>query len=267
MAKNSFRVTASFLLILTMSLMQIACEESPTGTEAQQPVPPPLSSMQTDFSLFTGGSQSMTKGQILTKQHFVAAAATVTLVNAAVIVHMALPVVLFGQAINQDAEFQNDGKFHWIFSNDMYTSDLAGWIDVDNAESAWEMYYTQGENFNDFLWFMGRCNFDGTEGEWIFNHLAIPDAYTQLLRIDWTNNAEDDRTLDFTIILDGDPANGDKLMYTVDGTNRNVQYYDASAATTAMIAWDAVTGAGYIQLPNYNNGLPGYWDENQNDLP
>ena len=45
-----------------------------------------------------------------------------------------------------------------------------------------------------------------------------------------------------------------------------MNFYDASENLNADITWDEVTGAGSIQVPDYNDGERACWDEDQDDI-
>ena len=53
---------------------------------------------------------------------------------------------------------------------------------------------------------------------------------------------------------------GDELAYLVDGTTRQISWYDASEDETAVIEWDALTRVGSIMVPGYNSGALSCWD-------
>jgi len=256
------------LLIFTLLNLIIACDKNPTEAEKTPPVLPSVNTMQVNLSLFT--TSSLAKENSISQWNFTTAVITVTIVNAWVVLGLAAPVFVFGSALQDQPELQSDGKFHWIYNTSFlsvpYTADLAGWLDVPNTQSVWEMYITFG-SLNNFLWYDGRCNFTATSGDWIFYDETRPDTLNPKIRIDWINNSETDRSLTFTNVFAGNEYEGDILKYTVNGTALSVEFYDASVGTTVIIAWDAVTTAGYIQAPYYNNGQPAYWDENHNDLP
>ena len=264
------RIFSILILFLIGSLTFIlSCEESTVDPEpTEQPTLPPEASMKMDLSLFIGqAAQSLAKNPALTKYHFATAVVTATLVNASVLVHLAVPTAVFAAAFSQEPEFKDDGKWHWIYSINNYSADLAGWIDTPNKEAVWEMYVSHGNNLNNFLWYEGRSNLTGTAGYWLFYNAENPDSPAEMVRLDWTNNSVTDRTLQITNVWEGNSGQGDILKYTVDGTDNSIEFYDASEDITAIIFWDSETTAGYIHLPNYNNGEPAYWDENHNDLP
>lgn len=261
---SKFRL--ALILIVAHLYLIMACEKNPTESEQKQvPSLPPVSSMQIDLSLFVG--KSLAKNNNFSQYHFTTAVVTATIVNTWVVISLAAPVYIFGRALHEKPELQSDGKFHWMYTAIPYSVDLAGWIDVPNKQSVWEMYVTQGQNFDHFMWYNGHCNLDATAGDWTFYDETKPDSSINKVRIDWINNSELDRVLTFTNVLPGGQYENDQLKYTVDGNNRSIEFYDASEGTTVTIFWDAVTTAGYIQAPNYNNGEKAYWDENHNDIP
>ncbi|MBD3289951.1 hypothetical protein GF337_14180 [candidate division KSB1 bacterium] len=269
MLYNKYISRIAILLIATMSIFILSCEESAVEPDpTEKPELPPATSMKMDLSLFTGATgQSLAKESAVTKNHFATAVVTVTLVNASVLAHLAIPTVVFAAAFSQGAEFQEDAKWHWIYSINNYSADLAGWIDTPNQQAVWEMYVSQGNNSDNFMWFTGRSNLSATSGYWLFYNPAQPDTSIEMVRVDWENNSETDRSLQFANVWEGNQGEGDILKYTVDGVDNSIEFYDASEDFTSIVYWNSETTAGYIHLPNYNNGEPAYWDENQNDLP
>lgn len=259
----------AILLLVAFLTFILSCEESSVEPEPTEvPTLPPAASMQMDLSLFTGQSAlSLAKNAAITKLNFATAVVTATLVNASVLVHLAVPTAVFAAAFSQDPVFKSDGKWHWIYSVNNYSADLAGWIDTPNREAVWEMYISHGTDLNNFLWYEGRSNLTITSGYWLFYNAENPESPAEMVKIDWTNNSETDRTLQITNVWESNAGKGDILKYTVAGTDNSIEFYDASEDITAIIFWNSETTAGYIQLPNYNNGQPAYWDQNHNDLP
>lgn len=273
MRSQRFYKVILFIIITSFNAFMMSCDNNPTKSEDEVPVMPPLSSMQPDLSIFSGGStQSAGKAaNPQTKQHFAWAVTSVTLINAAVLLHLAVPTYIFGRALMEQPVLESDGKFHWKFSPVYalvkYEADLAGWIDVPNTQTVWEMSVTQSKlNLDTFLWYVGHGNLDGTQGDWTFYDFNQPDTLSSLIRIDWEDNTETDKLLTFTNIWETNVNVGDQLIYQVDGDSASVQYVDVSENTMLKIVWDYNTTAGYIQAPNYHDGLPGRWDENHDDL-
>jgi hypothetical protein len=273
MKLQGFRSVVIVMIIILMSVWIISCDNSPTESKEEPPVMPPASSMQPDLSLFTGGgAQSLGKAAgPQTKQHFAWAVTSVAVINTAVLLHMAIPTYIFGRALMEEPALETDGKFHWKFTPTYalvkYSADLAGWIDVPNTRTVWEIRVTQSKlNLNEYLWYVGHGNLEASSGDWTFYDYTMPDALYPIIRIDWEDNSDTDKLLTFTNIQDGGVNVGDQLIYQADGDSARVQYMDASTGTSLKIAWDYTTTAGYIQAPNYHDGLPGRWDENHDDL-
>jgi len=270
------KVPAVRLMIVPLilsHLLLVTCDKNSTNTEDTPPVMPPQESMMVDLSAFSaGGNQSLTKtADPQTQVHFATAAFTLGLVNLAVAVHLAVPVYIFSRALLEKPELQSDGKFHWTYATVYqlfnYEADLAGWVDVPNAEVNWEMYVTQErKELDHFMWYNGHCNTEATTGDWTFFDASQPDLQIPVIQIDWLITGETERILNIENVFEGNAAEGDQLIYQIDGDTTRVQYLDVSEGTTAKIVWHTETVAGYIQAPNYNAGIPGHWDENQQDL-
>ena len=261
---------ALIVLVIAAHLILISnCDKNPEEPEKKEPPTlPPASSMTVDFSTFTtgGGLAKSTRSQ----QHFATAAVTVLLVNAWVGVGLSVPVFLFAQAINTTPVLETDGKFHWRYTSKFalvqYSTDLVGWIDTEAKVSRWEMYVSAGKQLNHFKYYDGYAALDLQSGQWIFYREAAPDSGRPMIQLDWQISSDTVRTLTFTNVLKGNSGQGDVLAYNVNGRELSMAYTDASENTTATIYWDAITTAGCIEAPNYNDGQPGCWDEKHDDI-
>ena len=112
-----------------------------------------------------------------------------------------------------------------------------------------------------FRWYEGQSQIDGTTGYWIFYDETSPDDDIQKVRIDWTYNEETDRELTITNIHEGNAHNGSWIKYTVDGDDVTLLYFDATTDVQVEISWNRVTKAGYLIDPNYDNGEKSCWNE------
>lgn len=269
--KTRHRLVA--LLLVGIFTLWIVCEKNPTESELPKEAPalPPASSMQLDLSLFE--NQSLEKSTLFSKLHFTNAALGLVFINAVVAFHMSVPVAVFVAAASQKPELQSDGKFHWIYSvnweGKTFEADLAGWIDVAKKQVVWEMRISSNASIlplNKFLWYKGRSEIDASSGYWLFYDHTQPAKSVEVAQIDWSIAAADDRTLTFKGIQSGSETEGDTLEYHWQGDQRSVTLYDKSKDQTTLIHWNAETGAGCLQAPDYNEGQESCWDENQNDI-
>ncbi|MBN1780471.1 hypothetical protein JW948_05045 [bacterium] len=273
--RNPFlRSLVAMGLVLT-HLLIVSCDDKSTEPkEESPPVMPPQGSMMIDLSMFSaGGTQSLAKtGSPQTQLHFATAVVTLGLVNLGVIVHLALPAFIFGQALTVEPVLQRDGKFHWIYNSVyqlvQYQSDLAGWVDVPAVTANWEMFVTQAnKNLDHFKWYKGSCDLSASTGDWTFYDYLQPDAQVPVIQIDWViDSGSNDRLLVFENVFEGNANEGDMLSYEIEGDSARVSYFNASELSYSRIVWNLNTIAGYIQSPGYNNGQPAKWDENQNDI-
>jgi hypothetical protein len=252
-----------------------ACEKDPIGSKSPKPDLPPQSSMAVDLQMFNSNAGLAKTGADPTAigKNFVAARLTVGAINLAVLAHMSVPVLTFGAALSQQPALKNDGKWHWVYSvsnnaGQQFKADLAGWIDESARASRWEMRITTaglGAPLNNFLWYTGSAALNNGSGQWDIYDAAQPSSSVKVVHIDWDHPSADKATLKFTLVKPLVPENGDVLTYKADGNSRMVTYFDKSENTTLEIFWDAVTNAGYLIAPNYNNGQKSCWDGQLND--
>jgi len=260
--------------LIAVHMLMTACEKNPTGADnKQQPALPPQNSITLDLNAF---NQALPKGQADANAvglNFIAARLTVASINLAVGSILAIPTATFVAALSQQPVLQADGKFHWIFTvNDgakSFQADLAGWFDEQAREAVFEMRIsTTGVTpaLNNFLWYEGRAQLDNKTGYWEIYDALRPANAIKVLRIDWQAPDQNNATLELTAVEQGVPTFGDKVTYNVAGTTRIVQHFDASENASITITWDAVTKAGSITAPNYNNGSKACWDSQLNDV-
>ena len=264
------------VIALALFLFLNACnkEDNPIGETPVAPDLPPAASMTFDLSSFNaGGSQLAKNATIQSKNNFNNAAARVFIINSIVLIGITPPSVIFAQALSQQPTLESDGKFHWVFEAPYlllrYEADLAGWVDRENLRVKWEMRVSTRQTnpaLDSFLWYEGYANIENSQGQWTFYNPQKPDTLQKIALIDWTVDGPEDARLSFSNIDEGSDGLGDVLTYTVLSNDRKIEFYDESTGFTSIIYWDAVTTAGYLQVPDYNNGQPAYWDENHDDI-
>ncbi|RME00436.1 MAG: hypothetical protein D6814_03500 [Calditrichaeota bacterium] len=255
-------------LILAHVLL-ISCQNNPVSGKKEQPVLPPTESLSIDMSLFDQTPGAGKASQVTPPgKNFSNAAIRALVINAVVLVILALPAGTLALAVSQQPKLGDDGKFHWTFNyadnGVVLQADLAGWIDVENQQSAWEMRITNSKSnppLDKFLWYSGRAALDNTSGFWDIYDPTQPNAQVKVLRADWTHPASDKATLDLTVVKPNVQENGDHVSYAADGDTRTMSFFDQSKGTTIEIGWDATTHAGYLIAPDYNGGAKSCWDQ------
>lgn len=257
----------------------------PTGSGSDQaPALPPAASMQFDFGFFDahGGAQGMQgkqgkQGADASSEsetahlNWINAVVRVTYINLVVADAFGPAVEAFEAAIQTDPVIQSDGTFLWTYTwNDgehEVVIELGGRFEGDHI--AWELRVTSDEEdppLERFLWFHGESSLVEDSGFWIFNDRQASGDPIEVARIDWNVEDENHRLLSFEDIDQRSDDLGDTLTYRVDATVVTIEFYDASEDITADITWDELTGAGSLQVPDYNNGERACWDEEQLDV-
>lgn len=259
-------------------LSGMGCDKNPVDNEDPPlPVLPPAESMRLDLSTFgipqTGLAKPTTTTIPATQNNFNNAVIRATIVNAVVAVHMIVPSAIFAAALSEKPILGQDGKFHWIFQAKVgittFEANLAGWIDQKELKVYWEMYVTNplmSPKLDKFMWYDGWSEVENKQGQWMFYNPQKPDESEEQLQIDWYHNDENDSRLTFKNVWASHVEVGDRLDYIAADENRSIDFLDASKEETWKIFWDAITTAGYLHVPDYNNGGPAYWDANHQDV-
>jgi len=267
------KFSLTFLLTL---LICFECEKNPVDEEpdATAPTLPPASSMKLDISLFNTNTGSLAKvADPESKANFNNTVIRVAFINTAVLVGLSVPTVVFVAALSEKPSLEPNGKFHWVYEVKQglmtFKAELVGWIEINESKIKWEMYITNSNYkpaLEKFKWYDGWSNLENNKGQWFFYNPQKPYSAEQVIQIDWQYNNEKDRNLTFTNVANGVPNNGDILKYSVLNTDCKIEFFDKSENFDSIIFWDAITTAGYLKVPNYNNGQPAYWDENHDDI-
>jgi hypothetical protein len=268
-----------FLVLPALLLLAGGCSREATAPEDEDlqglELPPALS-MKLDLEAFRMGTSTANRkmpaplGQA-TKMNWTNAALRVLIINTTMGVILTPPYLAFSAAIHTIPSLQPDGSFLWIYTwveseNHEVQIRLRGKVEEDHVR--WELRLTDPQAtppLDQALWFWGESAFDNQSGFWVFQDIEDADL-PEIMRLDWEVVAEDDRYLAIQNIRQGVEGYGDTLTYRIDGTTASITFYDASEDVTADITWDTVTGAGSLQVPDYNNGERACWDENHDDV-
>lgn len=276
------RSVMHWLLIILLALLPVwmGCsdDENPESPPEDVPPLPPQSSMMLDFSAFQdGGNGSPT----LTRQNWLAAVVVIGVWNTVLGAVFLPPAAVFGAAMNQTPTHPDANTWVWTFTTEVmvngvqttYTAELTGVVNLQSDQVAWSMVVdaSGGMNFDNFEWFNGWSRVNASEGVWHIFDAATPNQQMPLYDVDWTHLADNDHQATFTWRKTGGGI--PVASYISYGVEPEADPYDAyyvvhnaEANETANIQWNRTTGSGQFHGPNYNNGLPACWDENQNDV-
>ena len=266
-----------FLLLTLAGLVVAGC-----GSDATKPAVsaapdlPPTDSWNIDFSAFdqagalapfeTQGAMATT-----TRANFLNAALRVAFVRTAAVIVLTPPSLAFAAAIHAQPTAAGDSTWLWTYSwtdsaNQALAIHLTGRVHPDHVD--WELRLTNPNAdppLQGFLWYSGESSLLSFSGYWILNKNVGGEA-VPVARIDWTRSAPGNRSLAFENLEEGSENAGDTMTYEVQTPSASLIYHDASSSVDSAIAWNFLTGAGSIQVPDYNDGEPACWDAQRDDV-
>jgi len=261
------------IFTLNLALFLVSCgSDNPTSSEDTPPEIPPTGTMTIDLSTFFGNSNAPVADELQgANENFLTALVVVTFVSAFVVVGLSVPVAVTGAALSADPTLEDDGKFHWVYSETVQGSTVTAELtaETQGSEIHWEMFITAqigAVEYDNFLWYEGNSNLEGSSGFWQFYDPSQPNSQVQFVRVDYQYNSETDKTLTFTNNRPGDPGENSTITYVVDGNTVTMTVFRADEDKTTEVSWNRTTGEGYIIAPDYNNGEQACWDENQQDV-
>ncbi len=168
---------------------------------------------------------------------------------------MAVPVAAYEHALEQEAQHVSGDKWVWEYQFGIgfkiYTVQLFG--EKSKEEVTWEMHVSLTGDFQDFVWFTGTQNLEGTAGQWII--YKSPTENHQLLQIDWTKNLTDNTgTLKYTNIEPEGAENGGYIYYGNDQSGEYNAFFDIfnkGQNNLTEIDVNTTYSNGRIKNPNY----------------
>jgi hypothetical protein len=258
-----------FLLSLTILYN---CSEK-NNPDPDPPVLPPQSSMSLDLSgLKDDGGTNVPKtnmpeisaAMVLTNWQI--AYSTVAFWTGVTTITMAVPITAFGSTINSEPEYQGDLQWKWTRDFwSIYTADLYGKINGSKVE--WQMYISLAGKYNDYLWYSGESNIDGTGGTWIFNKsYENPVNY---LQVEWHRPDSTMADLRYEVVETGKEDEGSFIFYTYNANNiydKTCSLFNAADTINMDVEWSGIDQSGRVRSSKYfSDDLWHCWDENRNN--
>ncbi len=274
---NWFRNQGFFSLVLIASLALWGCgdDDNPSnpgdggGSSETAPELPSTASFTFDASDVAFFD---TSAKTATNFHWFNAATRVAIVWGISSLSVAIPAVLFAGVVNADPEptRQNDGT--WVWAHTTSNGGLQSQVIGDPGEGFVNWTFQTianptSESAETRMWFYGTTSNGGESATWTFIAADREGAPT-VARVDYEETANG-RTLSFTDLYNepgADETLGDALTFTVDGDARSIDFVDGQSNDIWFIEWNESTAIGSIQVPEYNGGEKGCWDETLEDV-
>ncbi len=261
----NFRKPYFIFTLFLATVVFFSCSD--TNNADVTPVIPSTESMTIDLSEFN--NQQKGKSKIQAGSNFNAAIFSAGIAKLIVDVNLIIPKILISAAQNQDVETIAEGEYQWRYtanSGEDSFSVLLTAVVGDDDDVEWKFFVTSSATdpaLNNFLFFEGKAEFDGTEGEWKYYDVQENEAVSQ---ITWDIDNDGTVDLDFTVLSDRNGNKNSEIDYEFDGTVKTLVYLNGSSGETTTIEFNTETKAGFIISPNYNEGVKSCWDENLNDI-
>ena len=262
------------LILLLVSGFLTGCNED----KGDPPELPSVKSMEIDFSNFVSGKKS--DGIVLPKgienANWEFAALVAGYWNSIIFTTLAVPVVSFQVAVNQDPVYLDDKMWQWSYEADVFTvtykARLTGQISTTDVE--WKMYITKEGGtgaFSEFLWFTGTSKLDGTGGRWKLNH--SPQFKEPVLQIDWIKSGADIGTVKYTYVRTlndsrtPDPFNSSYIEYGrktgVYDAYYTIHYFNGADFSDMDVEWSTAGKNGRVRcLKFFTDNEWHCWDGN-----
>ena len=245
-----------------------------SGCKKKEPAPnlPPATTMSFNSANFTD-TAGMSGGKS-TYVNFFHSAINVGFWNLMLTVTLAVPVVSYGVALDQEADYNNhDHTWTWDYnftSWGVHHAELTAKLDGDTVD--WKM------EIDNFEWYYGRSHTNGSGGYWMLNESSSQP--THLLRIDWALNSAGVSSIKYTNVAPSSSShfknNGEYIWYgTVANAPEFDRFYniymkdDINPLQTNLteIQWNNADHHGHVKDPNkYSDSSWHCWDTNYIDV-
>ncbi|MBN2894253.1 MAG: hypothetical protein JXL97_20445 [Bacteroidales bacterium] len=185
-------------------------------------LPPEGAFVMADLS--EDGSKSLPE---VGSENFLLATGNVFVWTVITTVAMVVPVTAYTSALQQEPHHVSGNKWVWEYQFGIgfkiYTVQLFGET-VDN-EVNWELHVSLTGEIDDFVWYTGTHNLEGSAGQWII--YKSPSENHEFIQIDWTRNSDDETgTIKYTNIEAGNAENGGYIYYGNDQAGEFNTFFD-----------------------------------------
>jgi hypothetical protein len=257
----------AFVLIISIGFIT-GCKKD----KGDPPALPPAESMTIDFTNFTSAKKSIevipgTKGTENSNWDFAAsvAGAWKLIINTT----LAVPVAAYKAALTQTPSFVSGKTWQWSYDvtylNVSYKARLTGLIGTSDIQ--WKMYITRTGTggFDEFLWFEGTSQIDGSKGQWILNQ--DPQSDVSFLQIDWAKTSSVVGNIKYTY-LKNDAFKTSYIEYGLTSSSLNafynIHYYNGVKFSDVNVEWNTTTKNGHVRSIDYLGDSSWYcWDSNR----
>lgn len=186
------------------------------------------------------------------------AAGNILVWNSLLSLHLAIPVLSFKAAFNQQPVYQGQGVWLWSYEvtddTGTYQAKLYGELLI-NDEVKWDMYVSKTGGFSNIHWYTGITALDESYAHWTLNFDANdpkPFIGIDFLRNDGNGVA----SIRYTNIIPGNPDNGGYIEYRTGNVvpgefDRAYDVLGAASGNLLEIKWNEVNHNGQVKDPQF----------------
>jgi hypothetical protein len=230
-------------------------EEDILSDPGTAPVLPPASSFVMDFSTFP--TEQSTNGRLEeTKWNYGYAAVNFVLWQSLLGVQLAVPVIAFKASFDQEATYiPDEQRWNWSYevSDGTFAYEANLYAKPTDGKINWEMYISKSGVYEDFLWFEGTSQFDGSGGTWTVNIEPEKDP-REALFIEWTKENDEVANIKYTLTDEKNENVNSYITYgKTDGSDFDsfYQVYYAKDENLMKIDYNSETKVGRVQSPGH----------------
>jgi hypothetical protein len=255
----NFRCVVAISLTLSILFTGTSCDKEPVQ---DRPELPPMESLFIDFSDFSEQPVSK-KSTAASYDNFLHAYLSVFFWNVATTVKLALPVVAYGYALEQDAEYLGDNTWEWSFDfpfgDKEYTATLTG-IRLNNDEFSMDMVISPVDAPEEGVkWFDGVVRYDHTFASWNL----YKQGSVKVIEAEWNKDYETEAAdITYTYVEEGHEQEGSYIMFQYKpGEIYDAAYTISLADGEVFIQWNTETKEGRVKDFNkYEDNEWHCWD-------
>ncbi|CAN0250716.1 unnamed protein product, partial [Chrysoparadoxa australica] len=211
-----------------------ACYDGEEIDNGNPPELPPASSMDPDFSYFSGEEEE--SGRVSVVSSWLYAATNVTVYSSILSTALVVPVTAYKVALEQTPTFDEElGVWVWAYNANVGSAEYAVKLtaEVADSEIIWTGDISKDGVFENFVWFQGTSTIGGNSGSWtLYESYMNP---TPWLSAAWEKSeVEGKANATFTVEKEGDNF-GSSISYSATASgdfNRNVIITDTYADNT-----------------------------------
>ena len=188
---------------------------------------------------------------ITAKTNFAFAGLNVLVWNSVLTATMAIPVASFAEAFNHEGVLVGTNTFEWRYNfralGKIHTATLTAEVLNADEDVAWTMTISQRNGFQDFVYYTGLTNRNGT-AKWTLNHQ--PNNPESLLEIEYAKTSDEEFEIRYTNIRPAHSDTGDYIEFQAKSTgdlNRAYDIFDATDDNFIEIRWNAPNGNGQVK--------------------